>query len=65
MGRDNFIKVWDYYFRGRPSPDSQSFMLSEGMQIGFLSNDMEMILICVGEESNGLYLFRFIGDISG
>jgi len=35
------------------------------MQVGFLSNDMEMNFICVGQESNGLYMFRFVGDVGG
>jgi len=35
------------------------------MQGGFLSNDMEMNFVSIGRESSGLYLFRFIGDVSG
>ena len=26
---------------------------------------MEMSFWCVGKESNGLYMFRFVGDVSG
>ena len=69
MGKDNDIKVWDYYFRGKPSPENQTFSLSEDVTIGFLSNDMEMKFVCVGRESNGetngLYLWRFVGETYG
>ena len=65
MGEDSTIKIWDYFFRGRPTPSHQIFCLSEPLEEGFLTNDMEMNFICIGKESNGLYMFRFVGDVSG
>ena len=54
------MKVWDYYFRGSPTPYSQSFSMKEPVQFGFFTNDHNNSFICIGAESRGIYRWDFI-----
>lgn len=63
VGSDNFIKVWDYHFKGNNGPSFQAFTCNENINRIILSNDENRMVFAFGKDSKGLYLWKFANCI--
>lgn len=63
VGDDNFIKIWDYHFKGNNGPSFQAFTCNENINQIIFSNDENRMVFAFGKDSKGLYLWKFVNCI--